>query len=199
MSAFSAKEQRKAINKATKVQKRTADDLLAQNERFFSAQQEAQAPFLGLGKGAVSAVSREISSPLTATDSFRFRQSEANRALNQRLASLGALNSGSAIRRDLNLTQRLIDSEQGRRDQLISRALGIGQDTLGLNTQTIGNQSARQGNVLQNLGLFQTSAELEKGVANSNAIGGLFDLGLKGTGFSGFDFKNQNPGSIFKK
>ncbi len=182
MSVFSAKAQRKAIGKAANIQRESTDKILAQNEEFFRQQQENIAPSLALGKQATGILSEELSKPITASESFKFAEDELQKTLDRRLASLGAFNSGSNIRESINLKQRLIGSEIGRRDRLISSALGIGQSATGQASREIGLQSSRQGGALRNLGTTLSSAEIAKGKVSSDMFKGLTDLTLQGLG-----------------
>lgn len=182
MPVFSAASNKKAVDRASNVSRRTADKVLRQNQKFFDIQRESTASARALGEQAIGLVSDELGKPIEASESFKFSEKELQKTLDRRLAAIGAFNSGNNIRESINLKQRLIGSEIGRRDRLIGSALGIGQTGRSQFGTEVSQQSARQSGAISDLGSTLASAEIAKGRISAGVAGGLFKLGVQGAG-----------------
>jgi len=169
-SFFGGKSQEKAARKSADASLQGTREAIAAQERARAEQNQLQRPFRELGEQAVGQVSAELSTPISATDTFKFRQTQAEDALRRALAGQGKLGSGEAIKSALGLTERLVGAEEERRRALLGSAIGVGQQTVGLASQGAGQFGTNIGNLLLGQGGIQSQLQRDIGIGRS----GLF-------------------------
>jgi len=184
-SLTSGQAQSRAVNRSARAQTEAARTAAASQEKIFERQAALQEPFRQLGVTGADILSRELKTPLEATEGFRFREEEANRALNRQLAAKGLFNSGASIRAGLGLNQRLVTEAQNRRDQLLSSALGIGQRATGIQGQALGTLGQSQLGLNQRQGSIESQRVLAQGRGEASLFSSLTGLGLQGLGLFG--------------
>tara|TARA_Y100000034_G_scaffold96155_1_gene117004 strand:- start:1134 stop:1766 length:633 start_codon:yes stop_codon:yes gene_type:complete len=181
-TVLSARAQTGAAKSAARAQLQGQREALEAQEKIFERQLEAQRPFREVGEKAVGILSEEISKPIEATEGFRFRQEESERALNRALAARGLFNSGEAVRQSLGLTQRLAGQELGRRDQLLGSALGFGRQAANLGTQTLAGFGDVQSQLSLQRGRVLGQEAQRRGDIQSSLFSNLSALPIQGLG-----------------
>jgi hypothetical protein len=148
---------------------------LAFQKDIFNQQKELQEPFRQLGLQAAGQISQELSTPLTLTDSFKFRQGEEEKALGRILAARGGFDSGSGIRDSLGITSRITADAEDRRDRLRQIGLGTGTGAASSLTGSLQNLGILSGDSIGNIGSTKSAGELAQGQISADLFGNLSD------------------------
>lgn len=169
LGALSARSQRKAQKAA-----------LAQQERMFQQQMEAQRPWREAGTMALGDLRALLSDPsrIERSPAYQFRIDEGQKALERNIAARGGTLGGGALRELTRYGQGMASDEYQNQFNRLASLAGLGQAATSQSGAYMGQFGAQMGEGLANLGNIKASSYLGMGQALAGGVGDYMNYKL---------------------
>lgn len=178
-------------NKASKAQRRAAEQSIAEQRRQYDTTRADYAPWRQRGTQALDMMARAYGlggqtpdmSAFTASPGYQFRQQEGIRAAERSAAARGRLGSGATMTRIQERAEGLAASEFGDWWNRMAGISGVGQAATGSTAQAGMNMANNISNAYQNAGNARASAYANTAGAVNSGINNVLSAYLFNQGW----------------